>query len=45
MASKPWRNSCCNPFNKVKHSVRDIRTVSKSVCEKFFIYLARGEDM
>ena len=38
MASKQWRNSCCNPFNKVKHSVRDksqLRTVSKSICEKF----------
>lgn len=39
MATKQqWRNSCCNPFNKVKHSVRDksqLRTVTKSICEKF----------
>ena len=33
-----WKNSCCNPFNKAKHSVKKramLRTVSKSVCEKF----------
>lgn len=38
MATKQWRHSCCNPFNKVKHSVRDrsqLRTVTKSICEKF----------
>ena len=33
-----WKNSCCNPFNKVKHNVKRrtmLRTVPKSVCEKF----------
>ncbi len=38
MTSKQWRNSCCNPFNKLKHSVRDktqLRTVTKRICEKF----------
>lgn len=38
MAAKQWRNSCCNPFNKVKHSVRDksrLRIVSKSIRERF----------
>ena len=38
MATKQWRNSCCNPFNKVKHSVRDksrLRTFTKCICEMF----------
>ena len=38
MASKEWRNYCCNPFNKVKHNVRkksQLRTVTKSIRQKF----------
>ncbi len=33
-----WKISCCNPFNKYKHSVRDkrrLRNVTSGMCEKF----------
>ena len=38
MATKQWRNVCCNPFNKLKHNVKDrsqLRTVTKRTCEEF----------
>ena len=32
-----WRQSCCNPFNKVRHTVREksqLRAVTKKMCKK-----------
>ena len=32
-----WRQSCCNPFNKVHHTVRkksQLRVVTKKMCKK-----------
>ena len=42
MATRQWKNSCCNPLINVKHSVRDnswLRTVTKSICQKSVLIL------
>ncbi len=46
LAMAQWRNSCCNPFDKVHHNVRNkaqLRTVTKAMCKKFPLRILPGE--
>ena len=34
MAQKQWTNSCCNPFNNLRHKKTSLRPVLPWMCEK-----------